>query len=532
MKTQRSVVDLACLSALWKAARARQVGSLDINCSSKEALLSLILLAAPMVAPAQQPSDFTYTSNGNTVTITGYIGPGGAVTIPDMLNGLPVASIGAAAFRYCANLTTVTIPNSVTSIGNMAFYFCTNLASVTLLNGVTSIGAWAFESCSLTSVTIPSSVTSIGDDAFCCCTNLASVTLLNGVTGIGEGAFRGCTGLKTITIPDSVTSLGDEAFESCYGLTTATIGDRVSTIGVWAFFCCYSLRSITIPNSVTTIGNMAFYCCTNLTGVTIPGGVIGIGDAAFQATGLTNVLIPDTVTSIGVWGFASCFSLTNVTIGNGVTSIGDWAFICCSSLEAITVAPLNPGYSSLEGVLFDKSRTTIIQCPAGKAGIYTIPSGVTTIGDEAFGYCVSLIGVTIPSSVTSIGNSAFCNCTGLTEACFQGNAPSLGSGVFEGDSNATVYYLPGTTGWGATFGGIPALPWNLSPPPAPVALRAQGLPVPGIGEILVLSWTSPSFSLRAAPTPMGGYTNVPGATSPYAVRASGPQMFFRLQSNP
>ena len=64
------------------------------------------------------PTEFNYTINNGTITITGYTGPGGAVTIPDTINGLPVTSIGDCAFYNCTSLTSVTIPNSVTSIGN------------------------------------------------------------------------------------------------------------------------------------------------------------------------------------------------------------------------------------------------------------------------------------------------------------------------------------------------------------------------------------------------------------------------------
>ena len=96
----------------------------------------------------------------------------------------------------------------------------------------------------------------------------------------------------------------------------------------------------------------------------------------------------------------------------------------------------------------------------GKAGSYTIPNSVTSIGDIAFGGCSSLTSITIGNSVTSIGYYEFTSCTSLTGVYFQGNAPSFGLGVFEGDTNATVYYLPGTTGWGATFAGRPAVLWN------------------------------------------------------------------------
>ena len=90
------------------------------------------------------------------------------------------------------------------------------------------------------------------------------------------------------------------------------------------------------------------------------------------------------VTSIGSNAFLRCFSLSSVTIPASVINIGENAFCDCTSLTAITVDALNPTYSSVDGVLFDKSQTTLIQCPGGKAGSYAIPNSVTSIGDHAF----------------------------------------------------------------------------------------------------------------------------------------------------
>jgi hypothetical protein len=127
----------------------------------------------------------------------------------------------------------------------------------------------------------------------------------------------------------------------------------------------------------------------------------------------------------------------------------------------------NSVYSSLSGVLFDKAQTTLIQFPGGRGGSYAIPSSVTSIGDSAFQDCTSLTSVTIPNSVTSIGNSAFGSCTNLTSLTFLGNAPTEGFSMFANvGPGATVYYYYGTTGWGATYGGLPTV--MLYPPPQAV----------------------------------------------------------------
>ena len=153
-------------------------------------------------------------------------------------------------------------------------------------------------------------------------------------------------------------------------------------------------------------------------------------------------------------------------IPNSVTSIGSYAFYDCTSLSAITVGTNNPSYCSVDGVLFNKSKNTLIQYPAGKAaGSYSLPDSVTNIASSAFYGCANLTGITIGTNVTSIGSSAFYNCTRLTAVCFQGNAPGGGSdsSVFSGDNSATVYYLPGTTGWHSPFDSCRALLWNPQP---------------------------------------------------------------------
>ena len=174
-----------------------------------------------------------------------------------------------------------------------------------------------------------------------------------------------------------------------------------------------------IPSSidglpVTTIGDLAFYFCTGLTSVTIPDSVTTIGDYAFYfCTSMTNVAIPNSVTNLAEAAFSYCTGLTHVTIPNSVTSIGDDAFYFCTSLNGIEVEALNPVYGSLDGVLFDKDRTTLLQYPAVKAGSYTLPNSVTHVRDRAFSLCTGLTRVTVPNSVTNVGHLAFNGCTSL-----------------------------------------------------------------------------------------------------------------------
>jgi hypothetical protein len=232
--------------------------------------------------------------------------------------------------------------------------------------------------------------------------------------------------------------------------------------------------AVTIPDttngySVTSIGIYAFKNNSSVTSVTISTNVVGIGGWAFQGcTNLTNIVIPNSVTSIGSDAFIYCAGLTNnVTIPSSVTNIWPGAFLGLPGLMMVDVQ--NLFYSSVNGVLFDKNQTTLIQCPSRLGGSYWVPNGVTSIGSGAFDVCASITNVIISASVTNIGNSAFFNCTGLTSVYCLGNAPSVGNYVFQFDGT-TVYYLPGTTGWGSSFGSRPTALWSL---PYPLILNFE-----------------------------------------------------------
>jgi hypothetical protein len=173
-------------------------------------LAALCLLSA-IPAKAAQFGDFTYSATATEVTITGYTGSGGAVTIPSAIGSLPVASIGDLVFYNKITITSVIIPSSVTFIGNDAFSGCRVL----------------------TSVIIPNSVNYIGSQAFAYCTALTSVTIGNSVTIIGQSAFRNCIGLTNVTIPYSVTSISD-AFTYCTGLIIVYFQGNAPDASSWS----------------------------------------------------------------------------------------------------------------------------------------------------------------------------------------------------------------------------------------------------------------------------------------------------------
>jgi hypothetical protein len=492
-------------------------------------LLLFLFLAPPVMAQAQ----YTFTTNGDgSLNIAQYTGPGGAVVIPDTTNDLPITSIGDAAFFNNSTLTSVMVGTNVASIADQAFSYS-----------------------SLTTVTLPASVTNIAFDSFLDCNSLTAITVATNNPDFSSAAGvlfnqnqttligfpEGKAG--SYAVPDSVTNIAVYAFFDSTNLTSLALSTNVSSIEDYALYDCPGLTAITVntnnlwyssvagvlfdkslgtliqypagnaatayamPNTVANIGMEAFYGCPNLTSVTLGTNVATVGDAAFEyCPVLASISFPNSVTVIGGDAFAECAGLTNITLGTGVMSILSQAFLGCPSVTSIAVAPGNPAFTSVGGVLFNKNQTALVLYPAGSSGTsYVIPDSVTnivedafmdsynlagitlgtnvqSIGDSAFQFCYSLTSITIPNSVTNLGFSIFYNCSSLTNVVigsgltsigfqvfsycysltgvyFTGNAPAMDSDVFDDDSAATAYYLPGTAGWSATFDTLPTALW-------------------------------------------------------------------------
>jgi len=345
----------------------------------------------------------------------------GAVVIPDSYNNMPVTAIAKKAFSTSA-ITSITIPNSVTEIGDEAFKGCKNLTNIIIPDSVITMGKNVFDGCGgLTGVIIGNSVIKIEKQAFNDCIGLTEITIPDSVTVIEEQAFKGCTGLTGITIGNGVTGIGKQAFKGCKSLVSVTIPNGVTVIDEGTFDSCASLTNVTIPNGVTTIkgnpliGGGAFNGCKSLTGITIPNSVTVIGNAAFSDTGLTSVTIPNSVTKIELNSFANCKNLTAINFDAG-----------------------NSAYISENGVWFNKNKTVLLRYPEGKTGAYTVPNGVTSIGDGAFNGCKGLTDITIPNTVTNIGSYAFQYCSGLTSITIPNSVNSFGQHAFYSPLNQTL----------------------------------------------------------------------------------------------
>lgn len=215
-----------------------------------------------------------------------------------------LSDIGTA-FQSRTNLSSITLPNSVTAIGTKAFYGCKALTSIQLPDSLESIGEYAFHNCSaLASIQLPSGLESIGKHAFYNCSALTSIQFSDSLGTIGEYAFYNCKALSTIQIPESVQSLGERVFENCSGLTSATLPKGLKSIPAYLFLKCSALAEVVLPVSLEIIGGSAFKECASLTQISLPEGLSVLSGGAFDGSGLKEMVLPSTLTQIGDYALA------------------------------------------------------------------------------------------------------------------------------------------------------------------------------------------------------------------------------------
>lgn len=348
------------------------------------------------------------------------------------------------AFARC-KLSAVTVPDSVLSIDERAFYECKSLTSATLGAGLLSIKANAIAYCdALESIVIPDSVTTIGYRAFAADYSLASVTIGSGVTAIEHNTFTHCYSLTSLTIPGNVLTLGNNAFDNCHSLDTLTLSNGLTTISSAAFNFCISLNEVVIPASVTSMASNTFLNCRNLEAIDVEVGNLNYAsvDGVLFSEDLTELVaypcglggeyvIPGTVTALGENVFTSCLNLISVSVGAAVLDMPMWSLSYCRDLQAIEVHEDNPNYADVDGVLFNKSLTELLQYPSGKPGEYMIPDGVTDLRDWCMAYAQNLTAVIIADSVVRIGEGAISDCPLLVVVAIPENVSSLGDWMFD-----------------------------------------------------------------------------------------------------
>lgn len=331
------------------------------------------------------------------------------------------------------------IPDTVTSIEKCAFEKCNKLTKITIGSGVETVNPYAFNQCNLlATVVFKDSDTAnkkICERAFYYCGSLTEVDFGNAVTSIGDYAFTVCSKIKSLEFPDSLTSIGCCAFSAYtnyigyYGsyiesnLESVKFGTGLKTIGELAFYENRSLETVEFTgNNLTSIGYSAFRSCRNLETVTLPESLTTISNDAFSdCSKLISIDIPDMVTKLADYTFSNCSSLKNVSIGSGCTSISTTAFVGTSSIDRITVSEDNKNFTAIDGVIYNKDKTTLVLYQKNRAGEFAVPDTVTTIADYAFDNSPNITKVTIGKNVKTIGFYAFSGNKKLETVEFTGN---------------------------------------------------------------------------------------------------------------
>jgi len=411
---------------------------------------------------------YSYDAGTNSYFVTGGCGDA-TITIPDTYDdgshgSRPVTKINDSAFTSCTSLVTLIIGNNVTTIGAYAFQYCSNLTSVTFpTSSLTTIGSSAFWGSGLTSVAIPNSVTSMSDSIFVNCTNLASATLpINGtITIVPQGTFVNCTSLTSITIPSNYTTIFNDAF-TISGLQTVILNEGLLDIRIQAFYGCRYLRgTLTIPNSVTTIRARAFEKTgaapsgSNEFNVVIGSGATNLQSHCFyECYAKSFTFIPGNLTTIGPGVFYGCIYLTNLSIANSVTTINPYSID--PNGYAYTDAPFTGttlNNLTIGDGLAISNHVTFSQIFVG-ANVSNLILGkrITAVQNTSFNqsgntFRNNLKSITFQGTMSSLGASTFGQAGGptmfnLTEIFFnEFTTPfSFGAGMFDYlDYNVKVY---------------------------------------------------------------------------------------------
>ncbi len=343
---------------------------------------ALLCLVVSVLVPAQvralQDGDFTYEQTATTVTITGYTGAGGVVTIPAKIDNRVVVRIGESSFENNQTITKVVLPEGLIEIYPFAFSGCTNLASVSFPSTLFYLAQGAFANCPLTSVDLPEGLHEIEESTFAGA-RFTTVTIPKGLVFVNRLSFERCMNLQTIKVAE-----GNETFFSQDGLL-CECNDRTG----------YQKQLVICPAGKT--GNLI-----------LPDWVTGISIGTFYYSKLTSVTLPDTLTH--AWkAFNHCSNLTTINIPGGVTTLLD-TFDDCPKLRTIT---LGSGIRTIAG-------SALADLPA--LASVSIPATVTTIESGAFASCGKLSQVYFAGDAPAMGKDVFKGCAAnLTIYYLKGN---------------------------------------------------------------------------------------------------------------
>ncbi len=411
---------------------------------------------------------------------------GGALNIPEIIDGYTITVIGASAFEEDATITSVNIPSTVTEIEDFAFDSCTALGTVTFAEGsqLTTVGGRAFAVCTaLKSIAVPAGVTEIGNSAFLDCTALETVTFAEDskLTTLKYQTFFGCTALKSIAVPAGVTEIGNSAFLDCTALGTVTFaeGSQLKKLGYHTFYGCTVLKSIALPDGVTfedDTFDVSAPCVEKVDGLYYIGRYL----IDYDENSPKELTVRAGTKYIVNEAMAYYYQLKSITLPADIVSLGDKAFYDCYRLETIKYLGTQAQWDAItKGSNWDMyvgsytadNKYTLITTATGLTyidngdgktvtvsgiGTFTgtvlhipsiVPDGehagkkVTAIGNNAF-QGTSLTGVVIPEGVTTIGSNAFLNCESLQTVVLPEGVTSINEYAFEFCKKLTAINWP------------------------------------------------------------------------------------------
>ena len=425
-----------------------------------------------------------------TIQIDKYLGPATEnIMIPDTIDGKKVTSIGDYAFYDCSRLTghlaipdgityigehafencngftgSLIIPSSVSNVASYAFYNCTGFnGGLVIQNGVKTIGDYAFYNCYgfTGGLVVPTSVINIGYNSFFPCDGFIGRIVCQKTAK--DGSYYTCTCIALYCSENSAASIwakNSSDFEQSPLNCIAKVGSLATsdytytnlgdgTIRIDSYIGPSNADNIIIPDyidgkPVTVIGEYAFDSQSNLTGtLIIPDTIKHISFCSFAlCSKLSEIIIGNKVESIGNNAFAFCSNLSSLYIPNTVSYIGNLFLDHCCSLETIIVDPENTSFCSSDGVLFDKTRTTLIYYPINKKdATYYVPSTVRFIAEMAFMDNACVENVILPDTLSSLGEGAFVNCSTLKSINIPGSIAEIPSYAFESCFNLSTVIL-------------------------------------------------------------------------------------------
>lgn len=408
---------------------------------------------------------FSFSEDGQTVSITGFDGSRSVVEIPETYGGAKVTSIAAGAFRGQTMITDVVIPEGVTYIGREAFAGCSALVRVKIPTSVTQVGANLFEGTPYDS-TLTGELVYINSILYRCQSDAVTVSIRQGTTVIAEEAFINRVNLAAIVVPDGVSYIGSNAFKNCSALSQIEIPKSVRDIVANAFDgtkwyedrkhemiyindLLYRVPSEIIVQSEQPTGSLSDKDAAELaksgvatqiipnTNVIVKEDITTICTLAFANTPVQKVQLPSTLTTIHYGAFQNCTALKQITLPESMTFIEGGAFQNCSALSSILV-PQNVTYLGASAFSGCTSLTSA-----------TLPQAITRISSGLFENCSSLTTVQASSALTSIGSRAFAETSALSSFTFPQTLTAVGAESFTGSGIVTANLPQSVTYLGA-----------------------------------------------------------------------------------